>query len=97
LFFYSRAGQQSVPFQGGVLCVKLPIRRTAVQGSGGNPPPNDCSGSFALDFNAYIASGVDPALVQGAAFDGQYWSRDPGFAPPNNVGLTDALRFTICE
>jgi hypothetical protein len=27
--------------------------------------------------------------------DGQYWSRDPGFAPPNNVGLTDAVHAVI--
>ncbi|MBI5433943.1 MAG: VCBS repeat-containing protein [Planctomycetes bacterium] len=96
LFFYSFNGQQAIAFQGGTLCFKLPIKRTSLQGSGGNPPPNDCSGTYSIDFNAYIASGVDPALVAGAAFDGQYWARDPGFSPPNNTSLTDALHVVLC-
>jgi hypothetical protein len=96
LFFYSHAGQQAVAFQGGTLCVKLPIKRTAVKNSGGNSPPNDCSGHFSIDFNAYIALGTDPALISGAIFDGQFWFRDPGFAAPNNTGLTDGIHVTLC-
>ncbi|MCC6406571.1 MAG: VCBS repeat-containing protein [Planctomycetes bacterium] len=95
LLFYGTHGRASAPFQGGTLCVKSPIKRTAVQSSGGNPPPNDCSGSFALDFNAYVASGADPALIGGALVDAQYWFRDPGFTPPNNTGLSNALEFTL--
>jgi hypothetical protein len=96
LFFYSLAGKQALPFQGGWLCTKLPIRRTASQFSGGTPPPvKDCSGTYTLDFNARIDSGVDPALVQGAWVWGQYWYRDPGFAPPKATGLTDAIEFVI--
>ncbi|MBI5431721.1 MAG: VCBS repeat-containing protein [Planctomycetes bacterium] len=95
LLFYGTHGRASAPFQGGTLCVKSPIKRTAVQSSGGNPPPNDCSGSFALDFNAYVASGADPALIGGVLVDAQYWFRDPGFTPPNNTGLSNALEFTL--
>ena len=63
-----------------------------LQNSGGTPP---CGGSFRNDFNAYVASGKDPALIAGQQVNGQYWSRDPGFPPPNNTGLTDAIEFTI--
>ena len=95
LFFYGLNGQLSSPFQGGYLCVKAPTTRTFVQDSGGNPPPNDCSGNYAIDFGAYIASGANPSLVTGAVLDGQYWGRDDGFAPPNNTSLSDAIHILL--
>ena len=95
LLFYGSA-PNGVAFQGGTLCVKLPITRTAVQNSGGSPTGSDCSGAYDFDFGAWILSGKDPYLAAGAKVYAQYWSRDPGFAPPNNVGLTDALRVVVC-
>ncbi len=95
LLFYSTNGRQGAAFQGGTLCVRAPIVRTAVQSSGGSASGADCSGSFALDFNAYVASGANPSLVVGVTVDAQFWSRDPGFAPPNNTNLSDALDFTL--
>ncbi|MCK6447097.1 MAG: VCBS repeat-containing protein [Planctomycetes bacterium] len=96
LFFYSLAGKQAVAFQGGYLCVKLPTKRTPTQNSAGQPPPNDCSGGYVFDFNAYAASGADPAVqVTGTTVWGQWWQRDPGFAPPNNTGLTEAIEFVM--
>jgi hypothetical protein len=95
LLFYGVNGPLAVPFQGGHLCVRAPVRRTALQSSNGNPPPNDCSGAYTLDFNGRIASAADPALVTGTMVNAQYWSRDPGFPFPNNTGLTDAIQFTI--
>lgn len=95
LLIYGTSGRAAVPFGGGTLCVGAPLRRTPAQDSGGNPTGLDCSGQYAFDFNGWVATGVDPALVAGAVVDAQYWSRDPGFAPPDNVGLTDALEFTI--
>ena len=92
----SNEPQQATPMQGGTLCVHPPLLRTPVQNSGGNAPPNDCSGVIALDLNAFIASGEDPLLVPGIAVDGQFWSRDPGFAPPENTSLSDAIHFGIC-
>jgi hypothetical protein len=92
-FFYSKSGPSNAPFQGGTLCAQPPLVRTMLQHSGGTPP---CGGWFQLDFNAYIASGKDPGLVAGQQVWIQTWSRDPGFAPPNNTSLSDALGFTIC-
>jgi len=90
IFFYSTSGPDAKPFQGGFLCVQPPVRRTNPQNSGG---AGACGGSYGLDFNAYIASGADPALVAGATFWGQYWSRDP--SSPSGTSLTDALTATI--
>jgi len=93
LYFYSKTGPSSMPFQGGFLCTQTPLVRTALQNSGGFAP---CGGLFKIDFNAYVASGKDPALVAGQQVSMQTWSRDPGFAPPNNTSLSDAVSFTLC-
>ncbi len=93
LLFYGTA-PAGTPFQGGTLCVGGTLRRTLMQSSGGNPPPNDCSGTFSFDFNARIQSGVDPALAPGNAVFAQYLYRDPPDA--FGTGLTDALTFTVC-
>jgi len=92
VLFYGKSGAAAVPFQGGTLCAKAPLVRTTLQLSGGTPP---CGGAFAMDFNAWIASGKDPGLVAGQQVNAQYWSRDPGFPPPDNTSLTDAVEFTI--
>jgi catechol 2,3-dioxygenase-like lactoylglutathione lyase family enzyme len=94
LYFYGKSGPNNAPFQGGILCAAPPLVRTLVQNSGGTPP---CGGAFQIDFNAYVASGADPALVAGAQVWVQTWSRDPGFAPPNNTSLSDAVSFTLCQ
>lgn len=94
IFFYGTSGPNGAPFQGGFLCVQPPIKRTPLQGSGGNPPPNDCSGTFSFDFNAWIQSGSDSTLAPGVQVNGQYWYRDP--QSPSTTGLTDAIEFLIC-
>jgi hypothetical protein len=87
-------GAQARPFQGGSLCIAPPFRRTAPRDSGGSPAHvDDCTGTFALDFNPRIQSGLDPRLVPGAEVDAQHWSRDPGASLGS--GLTDALHFRI--
>ena len=96
LLFYSKTGSQAVPFQGGTLCVRAPIKRTPAVNSGG-VPPGLCNGVLSIDFNAFIATGGDPGLqVPGQGVWCQWWSRDPGFPAPNNTSLTNALNFTIC-
>jgi hypothetical protein len=82
------------PFMGGTMCIASPIIRTSSQGSGGNTGPADCSGTFAYDMGARIASGIDSSLHVGTTAYAQYWYRDPG-SQPFTVGLTNAVRFTI--
>lgn len=93
--FYSLGGANNLPFSGGFLCVQAPLLRTPVTLTGGTPGGNDCTGVMTRDFNAWIASGADPALIGGVEVWAQFYSRDPGFAPPNNVNLTEALDFVI--
>ena len=96
ILFYGINGEAAIPFGFGTVCVAPPHIRTAVQNSQGSPPPTlDCSGIFVLDFNEYIASGADATLVPGQKVWAQFWSRDPGFAPPNGTSLTNAIAFTI--
>ncbi len=95
LLMYGTSGQASTPFSGGTLCVATPLRRTAAQVSGGSASGSDCTGIYVFDFAAWIATGVDPALVTGATVDCQYYSRDPGFVPPDNVALTKGLEFVL--
>lgn len=83
----------NLPFQGGTLYVASPIKRTPLQASGGSQQGNDCSGTFAIDFNAYVRSGVDPALEVGAQVCAQYWYRDP--PAPFGTGLSSGAVFVI--
>ena len=102
LLMYSTTGPQSVPFQGGTLCLKTPVRRTPTSSSGGNASPaNDCSGSMTLDFNEYLHdSGAShsppgPPLPPGTNVCAQWWGRDPGFSAPSNTSLSNAIRFDL--
>ena len=83
----------SIPFGGGTLCIQSPIVRNPGLNSFGNPGPLDCSGSYSCAFDQqYMAT---QSLDAGTQVYAQYWSRDPGFAAPNKIGLTDGLQFTI--
>ena len=104
LFFYKVNGAQAnLAFQCGTLCVgPSGIKRTPAQSAGGNPPPaNDCSGAYALDFNAF-ASGMAPAATRTRPC----WcpatpcTRRRGAATraspaPCNTTLSDGLEFII--
>jgi Tol biopolymer transport system component len=96
LLAYSVVGGNAVPFLGGTLCIRQGIRRVARQiASGGFPPPDTCAGTMSFDFAALIASGSDPSLVPAQHVWAQYWTRDNGFAVPDNASLTDAIEFAI--
>lgn len=85
IFFYG-FGRNSLPFQGGFLCVQPPTQRLPVMVSGGNPPPNDCTGQLSVDVAAL-------ALTSGTTVNFQCWSRDP--SSPSTTSLTGGLELTI--
>jgi len=96
LLLYSDNGAAALPFQGGILCLALPVRRSvAVADTAGTP--GLCDGVLALDMNAFAAGmlGGNPlhALrVPGARICAQFWGRD---APGTSL-LSDALAFSLC-
>ncbi|MCK6446207.1 MAG: hypothetical protein L6Q99_07430 [Planctomycetes bacterium] len=92
-FFHGTAGAANTPFFGGTLCVQPPLVRHTLKSTGGTW--GSCSGFSSEDFNTYIASGADPALVAGAQVWIQHWSRDPNLAT-NRVGLSNAATVVIC-
>src|SRR5688572_26152965 len=95
ILFYG-FGSASIPFQGGTLCASPPVRRTALQDSGGTPPPAvDCTGTYSFDMNAYAQAGGDPIFAPGVEVSAQYWYRDPNDPAGFGTGLSDALGFVF--
>ncbi|MCE9594158.1 MAG: zinc-dependent metalloprotease [Planctomycetes bacterium] len=91
IFFWGHASAQ-LPFQGGQLCVQPPIIRTAVQPSGGTPPPaSDCTGQLEYHWTHALLSGQGA----GTTLYGQFWYRDPPSS--SGVGLSNALTWTIAN
>ncbi len=92
MFFWSRSAA-NIPFGGGTVWCGPPFARTLIKASGGTSGGHDCSGSFAYRFTqSYMASKL---LAPGDTVFGQFWCRDSGFGPPNDIDLSDAIRFTI--
>jgi FG-GAP repeat protein len=94
ILFWSLA-PAAIPFGGGTLCVGPPITRTPGQSSAGAAlPTNDCSGTYSFHFSqSYM---ITKGLTAGTTVRGQYWSRDPGYPAPTNIGLTDARSWVVC-
>ncbi|MEO6709482.1 MAG: hypothetical protein ABI054_02010 [Planctomycetota bacterium] len=92
LLVWSLQGQAAIPFAGGILCIAPPIHRSPIPSSGGSFPVIDCSG--AQSFRVSQSWMATHAITPGTLVCAQFWSRDPGFAAPNNVGMSDAIRFT---
>lgn len=97
---YGTSGRANLPFLGGTLCIASPILRGPIVTSGGNGSAFDCSGLLAFDMNAFAAGSLggnpSPLLrVPGTVIDVQWWARDPGFAPPDNVQLGAGQEYTV--
>jgi hypothetical protein len=77
-----------------LVCVAPPQRRTGASSSGGTL--GACDGSYALDFNAFMAA--EPAALggpftAGQVFYAQAWFRNQG--APKGTNLSNGLRFTL--
>ncbi len=104
LLMYGINGPQALPFQGGVLCVNSPIKRSRGLSSGGSAlPANDCSGSWSIDFNTELfathqnesSTPLPPTVPPGTIICAQWWGRDPGYPASFNTVLSDALQFPM--
>lgn len=91
VFLWSRV-PSATPFGGGALCLSAPVTRTGIQTAAGSAA-FACSGTYSFHFrqNYMSTHGLLPADKVHRLF----YSRDPGFAAPNDIGLTDAVQFGI--
>jgi hypothetical protein len=74
--------------------VQTPLRITAPQDSAGNAgPASDCSGwySFRMTPQWMQARG----WIAGTTIYCQYFGRDPGLTPPDQLAFSEGLRFTV--
>ena len=81
--FWGLSGGANIPFGGGTLCVMPPAFRG---------PPSTTSPTGTDSYSVPI----DITMV-GQNFRYQWWFRDTGFAPPNNIGLSEGLNVTFCN
>lgn len=84
---FSLSGPANAPFFGGLRCVRVPVFRM--------PYTPMVSGAHVFDFNAYIASGANPALVAGQTVWLQLATQNALGASNGTFALGAGLRFTI--
>ncbi|MCY3003369.1 MAG: DNRLRE domain-containing protein [Planctomycetota bacterium] len=89
---YGLTGPSATPFFGATLCVAPPLTRSAVRFV--DASDHACGGGASLDFNARIASGLDPRLAAGTVVQLQWHVRDAASLLGTLVA-SDALRAVI--
>jgi hypothetical protein len=95
ILLYTDQGAGVAPFNGGTLCIKAPLKRSAAVTSGGF---STCDGEFALDMNAFASgnAGGNPApflLTAGTVVFTQWWGRD---SVATGSFLSNAMHYTVC-
>lgn len=84
----------NAPFAGGTLCVQSPTLVFPIQSTGGAAlPATDCTGSMSFHISQAFMNAN--GLVPGTTVFVQMVTRDRGFPAPDNLGLSDGLRFTV--
>lgn len=94
IFFYGIGAPATIPGAFGTICVGGPYQRLAPVPSGGNLADGPCVGRFEIDFNAYLRTGADPAIVVGSNVIGHFWYRY-GLAP-GNAAFSQAIEMPVC-
>jgi hypothetical protein len=90
--YYGIGQQAALPFGGGTLCIRGSLRKAGPVWSGGSPWAT-CDGVWSVDFNEWMATHV--AIPAGTTVRAQWLGRDPGFAPPANWQMSNALEFVL--
>jgi hypothetical protein len=90
-------GPAQTPFAGGMLCVAQPFHRWPIASTGTPQATGACSPTASGTLVSRISKTklALTGLAPGQSFFAQAWFRDPGFAPPNDVGLSTALEVTL--
>lgn len=98
LIFYGISGRVAFPWLTGStswFCVKSPVQRTFVHGSGGTP--GSCNGGLAIDWNDFrtiYPGALGNPIPPGLKVQTQAWFRDP--PAPKTTNLSNAMEFTVC-
>jgi hypothetical protein len=96
ILFFGANGHQANAWGSGTSfqCVVPPVKRTGLQNGVGTP--GACDGSYALDFNAWMAANPTRAPAAGEEVSMQAWFRDPQNTGNQTTSLSDAVRFGVC-
>lgn len=92
IFFGSTTAAASISFQGGLLCVQPPLKRSLILFTGGTA--NQCNGTFNLlinDGNAFPPSGFGFDAGPGGTSYMQAWYRDSGLMDGFDTALSNAM------